>query len=411
MQIPTDLPLTDATGAVASEVIREIASQLIEKKSPEAGMTASRKARKSDAFAGLFAAYADAADLVAHGFDACAAVVDSCLTERTKRPALNLYAGWAGLGWITTHLEAQDEFVASHVDRLLFASLPKWPRRLGYDLISGLVGAGVYFVERLPNDSAKRGLGLILDVLDNWSVHTDEGTTWLSPPQFLPAWQRERAPNGYFNLGVAHGVPGVCWLLGKIFAAGIEPGRTAGILRRTLRWLRSNQPDPTVAELATWIGPGVERKQHHRMAWCYGPLGASAVALGAARAIGDAESQEWAQELALACADVAPQDAGVRDAGLCHGAAGNAQMFLRLYRNSGIAKYGDAALVWLRVTLDYREPGKGVGGYRMWGETSANRQGWVDDGSFLTGSAGVGLMLLAMTTEIEPKWDRLLLLS
>ena len=86
-------------------------------------------------------------------------------------------------------------------------------------------------------------------------------------------------------------------------------------------------------------------------------------------------------------------------------------MFLRLYRNSGIAQYGDAALVWLRVTLDYREPGKGVGGYRMWGETSANRQGWVDDGSFLTGSAGVGLMLLAMTTEIEPKWDRLLLLS
>jgi hypothetical protein len=25
----------------------------------------------------------------------------------------------------------------------------------------------------------------------------------------LPAWQRERAPASYYNLGVAHGIPGV----------------------------------------------------------------------------------------------------------------------------------------------------------------------------------------------------------
>ena len=150
---------------------------------------------------------------------------------------------------------------------------------------------------------------------------------------------------------------------------------------------------------------------NRRMAWCYGPLGASAVALEAAKVIGDDEGIEWARTLALACAAIPPDEAGIRDAGLCHGAAGNAQIFYRLARNNEDRLFREAAASWIEATLAYRRPGEGVGGYRMWGDVGGNKQGWVDDASFLTGSAGVGLTLLAAVTDIEPKWDRLLLLS
>ncbi len=337
--------------------------------------------------------------------------MDHCLDLKALRRSLSLFGGWAGLGWMTSHLGADDDFVGTHADQLLAATLPEWPRRQGFDLISGLVGAGVHFVERLPAERAKRGLGLVLDALETTAVQTNCGITWFTAPEFLPPWQRERAPNGYYNVGVAHGVPGVCWLLAKLCAARVEPARAESLLRRTFGWLRSCQPEPHRAELPSWIAPGVNREPNRRMAWCYGPLGASAVTLEAAKAIGDPETEDWARTLALACAGVPPEEARIQDAGLCHGAAGNAQIFYRLARNNEDPKFREAADAWFRATLDYQKPGEGIGGYRMWGDVGDNRQGWVDDATFLTGSAGVGLALLAATTDIEPNWDRLLLLS
>jgi hypothetical protein len=36
---------------------------------------------------------------------------------------------------------------------------------------------------------------------------------------------------------------------------------------------------------------------------------------------------------------------------------------------------------------------------------------WVADPGILTGAAGVALALLAATTDIEPEWDRMMLVS
>ena len=361
-------------------------------------------------FSALLFAYCETAGLLQDGVTRCTGVLERSIDLEQNRNGFSLYNGWAGLGWLTTNLDVEDDFVAPYVDQLLVKALDRPAVHFGYDLISGLVGVGAYFVERLPRESAKRGLRLVLKALEETAVKTAIGTTWFTPPDCLPQWQRERAPKGYYNLGVAHGLPGVCWLLAKLCVAGIEAGRAASLLRRSLRWLQSKQPEPTRPNLPSWISPGVEPEPNQRMAWCYGPLGASAVALDAARSIGDSEGVEWARTLALACADIPPHDGQIRDAGLCHGAAGNAHIFLRLSRSDGHPKFRQAANDWLQTTLAYRQHGEGVGGYRMWGDVSG-RQEWVDDASFLTGSTGVGLALLAAVTSVEPKWDRLLLLS
>jgi hypothetical protein len=398
----------------ARVAIREIASDIARGVVPagdEVNNGPAQSRKRPNAFAGLFHAYADMVEIIPGGMGTCAAVVEHCLNHETRPQSLGLFGGWAGLGWITSHLDADDDFVGAHADRLLTDALGAWPPQRGYDLISGLVGAGVCFVERLPRDSAIRGLTLVLAALEATAEYTDDGTTWFTPAEFLSPWQQERAPNGYFNLGVAHGVPGVIGLLGRVCAEGIAAERTKPLLRSSLSWIRAQQPHPTDPELPSWIAPGVPREPNRRVAWCYGPLGASAVVLAAANTIGDQESAHWATTLALACADVLPQASGNRDAGLCHGAAGNAQIFLRLHRNSGDTRFRDAARIWLEEVLAYRRPGEGVGGYRMLGDVGGNRQGWVDDASFLSGSGGVGLALLAATTEVEPKWDRLLLLS
>ena len=84
----------------------------------------------------------------------------------------------------------------------------------------------------------------------------------------------------------------------------------------------------------------------------------------------------------------------------------------------------DAARLWIERTLDYqregREMGRGIAGfpaYRPDGAPEDRAEGeapkfvWDDDPGFLTGAAGVGLALLAATSDVEPAWDRVLAIS
>jgi hypothetical protein len=58
-----------------------------------------------------------------------------------------------------------------------------------------------------------------------------------------------------------------------------------------------------------------------------------------------------------------------------------------------------------------RRPGAGIGGYEMWVPDESLELGWRPEAGFLTGSAGVGLALLAAATPEAPEWDRVLLAS
>ena len=58
-----------------------------------------------------------------------------------------------------------------------------------------------------------------------------------------------------------------------------------------------------------------------------------------------------------------------------------------------------------------RRPHTGVGGYRAFRGTPGGEPGWEASTGLLTGAAGVGLALLALATNQEPRWDRCLLLS
>ena len=57
-----------------------------------------------------------------------------------------------------------------------------------------------------------------------------------------------------------------------------------------------------------------------------------------------------------------------------------------------------AALLWIEKALAYRQPGEGIGGFRMWIVGEGEELDWRNDPGFLTGSAGVGLALLAAAT-------------
>jgi len=163
----------------------------------------------------------------------------------------NLYTGFAGVAWTMEHLrgrlfeeDSEEEDPVQEIDEALLTPLQRSPWPGDYDLITGLVGLGVYALERLPRPTAATLLGNVVDRLAETADVSEEGAAWFTRPEDLPEWQREIHAKGSYNLGVAHGLPGVVPVLAGATAAGIERARP--LLDDSVRWLLARRLDPSV---------------------------------------------------------------------------------------------------------------------------------------------------------------------
>jgi hypothetical protein len=405
--------------------------------------------------------------------------VDEAITAMAEQPmSAGLYAGFPGIAWVVTHVEtllagladagtdatdtidtidttgatgedgaaaaagepdadgAADDGAADdgagEIDEALLGLVRTQPWTHDYDLISGLVGMGVYALERLPRPAAQQCLADILDRLDERAERGPDGTTWHTPPALLPPHQLVEHPDGHYNLGLAHGVPGVIGLLGAMWAADVARPRVGPLLERAVAWMLSRALPPGLGARYDWAqgsapnagpaagidaaadaGAAAEAPKPTRSAWCYGDPGVAAALLLAGRATGNARWIEEARALALGIAGRAEADAGVVDAGLCHGSAGLAHVLYRLYQGTGEPALAEAARAWLARTLDMRAPGMtpNVAGFRARSSDAQGTPCWEADPGLLTGAAGVALALLAGLGHAPPDWDRVLLLS
>jgi lantibiotic modifying enzyme len=324
-----------------------------------------------------------------------------------------LYAGFPGVAWAATHLrdalfEPGTDDPAADVDELLREHLDRSPWTGDHDLIRGLVGLGVYALERLPHPAAEDCLKRIVGHLAAAGRRGPQGVTWWTDPRWLPGDYGALHPKGFYDLGVAHGVPGVIALLGAAYAAGIAADTARPLLADALAWLLDQQ-QVIDGELTFpyWVKEDWIPKT--RLAWCYGDPGVAAALLGAARRVGEPALEREALAIAHRAAARPPERSGVVDAGVCHGAAGLGHVFNRLAQATGDGRLAETARSWFEQALAMRRPGQGVGGYQAWGPPPGAETTWWDDPSLLTGAAGIGLALLAAATDVEPSWDRVLL--
>jgi hypothetical protein len=348
--------------------------------------------------------------------------LDRAIDAAAAQPmGASLYIGLAGLRWTAAHvgrflpgLDRQD--ANDEIDETLLEHLGQSPWRDEYDLIGGLVGLGVYALERLASGTDATRLAAIaclervLDHLSQRAERRPEGVTWWTDPAWIIPAAREMFPRGYYNLGLAHGVPGVIGLLGCACAAGVAADRARQLLDGAVHWLLAQQRTEDPAAFPCWVGPAIPPVPA-RLAWCYGDLGLAVALLGAARCAGEASWERAALVVARRAAAWPYEQSGVVDAGLCHGAAGVGHLFNRLFQATGEACFAEAARFWFERTLALQQPGRGIAGYFSWSPGEDGALTWVAEPGLLTGAAGVALALLAAATPIEPTWDRALLVS
>jgi lantibiotic modifying enzyme len=346
--------------------------------------------------------------------DRARAELDRAIDGLAEVPmSAGLFTGFPGVAWaferIARTLESRDSDDANEdIDAVLLEHVSRCPWTDLYDLIGGLVGIGAYALERLDRGRGRELLALVIARLGELARREDGGLTWHTLPQQLPAWQRELAPHGYRNLGLAHGVPGVIAMCGHAVVAEIAGARA--LLDGAVAWLLA-QARPAGASRF-----GLNVPIDHpcapfeaRVAWCYGDLGIAIALVGAARRAGRDDWERDALELAAGAAARPIATAGARDAMLCHGSAGNAHLFNRLYQATGDARFLTAARGWFADLRRHAIADHPLGGFRTWNFVDPDRVEWHDAAGLLEGAGGVALALLAAIDTREPTWDRVLL--
>src|SRR5262245_16707592 len=342
-------------------------------------------------------------------------LLDRSIALLSKKPTISsLWDGFTGVAWAVAHLEGSlleqgEDDPNEEIDDVLLAELERSPWDRPYDLIGGLVGTGVYALERLPRPTALTCLERVVERLQETAISTQDGITWWTPPEWIWHETRRDYPRGYYNLGVAHGTPGVIALLGAACAAGIAVRAARPVLSRAVEWLLAQEFGKDDAmRFPSFVYPD-SKPAPSRLAWCYGDLGIAAALLSAARG---AEVRSWEdQAIRIARSSAARPFETTRtiDASLCHGAAGNAHLFNRLYQATGDEQLGRAAVEWYERTLQFRRPGEGAAGFSARMSDGSGEAEWRPEEGMLNGIAGIGLALLAALTSEDPAWDRTLI--
>jgi len=353
----------------------------------------------------FYAYYAELTERDDHA-DRVHRIVDDALAALATRALPPAHGGGiAGIAWTLHHLDQRGLVDASGdtldaVDELLCRALVHDVRTGARDFLHDGLGAVLYLGERAASPAVHAALVTAIAELERTAVRDDRGARWSD------------GTKGTFNLGLAHGNPGILALVAHLHRAGVAPARTGTLLADGVRWLRSTRcPDPGTGShfpIAVDASGAPTHRISSRLGWCYGDLGVAVALLDAGVALAD--STLVADAVALlhhTLAHRTADDGQVLDAALCHGSMGIAQIYRRAYHITAEPELLVGADRWIDHGLSLARFTDGPAGFKY-----CMADGYVPSHSLLQGVAGIGLALLAaIGPSSESAWDRSLLLS
>jgi lantibiotic modifying enzyme len=325
--------------------------------------------------------------------------------------------GIAGIGWLYEYLSQRNvidydtNILLEEFDNYLENELKRFMIANTYDFLQGGVGIALYFAKRIAKKQELVSiLNQFLEDLEKISTRQEDGAIkWLS---FLG--EHSNPQQGY-NIALSHGMASIVAILSKFYSIeGIDKEKTEALLRSTVQYILAQEIDkdqygsffPSYALEST---PTIFKS---RLGWCYGDLGIASALYQAGIVLKNTAWINKALEILLFAATQrrSLEENYVSDAGLCHGTAGIGHIFYRMWWNTKLPEFKDAADYWFAQTLKMARFEDGLAGFKTL-HVPDGKPTWINDYGFLTGITGIGLALLTYYYEIEPEWDECLLLS
>jgi class I lanthipeptide synthase len=279
-----------------------------------------------------------------------------------------------------------------------------------FDAISGVAGIAAALLVRREQPGVRDALDAVLrSLVDLVEDHPGELPRWYTAPEQMGDEATSRMyPNGYLNCGLAHGIPGPLAVMALARLEGVEVPGLFEAVQQLGQWLAEHRADDAWGiNWPTALALGSERPDvPSRAAWCYGAPGVARSLWLAGEAAGDDALRALAVEGMQAVYRRPIAERAIDSPTFCHGVAGLLQVTVRFAHDTGLPVFAEAAAALTAQLLDAYEPDRVLGYASL--EPGDNP---VDQPGVLDGAPGVALALLAASTDAEPTWDRVFLLS
>nr|WMP13821.1 lanthionine synthetase C family protein [Pseudoalteromonas flavipulchra] len=328
------------------------------------------------------------------------------LAEQTPE----LSSGLAGQAWVLEYFnqyddEDYDPELLEEIDHFFATALDFTPWTGEIEMVLGLAGYSPYISRRAKRTKQSTLFDRLVTGYESVAVElSDQQIAWSQPKQSVYRFDKEDTESHEFNLGLAHGVPGIIAALLPALQDQKVKLRAQKLVIAGCDWLLEQQSH--AEDKKACFGSCAGDEHHSRLGWCYGDLTIALTLARAGHALDKPRYVEQALEIALFNVDRDATQGHINDAGLCHGFFGLVTIYQLLNQIMPHPKLQGAALTWLDYGLNqYQERGLEAL-YSYNGLEKAHQE----DHSFLMGYSGIGLALIGVLDD-NLDWVDCLLMS
>ena len=312
-----------------------------------------------------------------------------------------MFNGISGLGWVLQHfrsiglLSNQDvKDVLPQIDEIIANDLKNThPSINDLDLFYGSLGVSVYLLSKNKSVIKARLLETIFEkiILSIGLVSSAQKV----------------------DLGIPHGLSGAIITLTNFFRNGFDKRISKHNLNFCVDIILSNRLETN--SLSSFPTNTTSSKPS-RLAWCYGDISILIALINANTVLCSKTLESEINNLLQRCLSRELSESGVFvsanniDAGLCHGALGIAYLLNKIRRETKTINIDDRISYWVRESfLKIKINEKFLNFKTAFPEET--HMAWGFDGGLVDGLAGIGLMLMGLSSDKLTGWDSVFLLD
>ncbi|CAM4303906.1 lanthionine synthetase C family protein [Pseudoalteromonas byunsanensis] len=322
------------------------------------------------------------------------------LQEELEEQTLELSTGLAGQAWFLEYLNQanQEDYevdLLEDVDALFADALNHKPWRGEIEYVLGLGGYAPYAARRMRYSDQQALYSVIVQGFESTASRLENGhITWSQPSQSVYRLDQECLDQPEYNLGLAHGVPGIIAALLPALEIPALKSQVTELVQGACDWLLTQQIEDTDS-LSCFSSCASHPHETSRLGWCYGDLTIAMVLARAGQALDRPSYVEQALKVALKNIPRDVTSGYVKDAGLCHGYVGVMTIYQALNQLMPHPQLEEVVTTWLDHALEQFEQ-QGLEAFYFFSGLSKSYE---EDFGLLTGYSGIGLCLLGVLND------------
>jgi len=342
---------------------------------------------------------------------------DSDLSERVfntiqnslkNRQGVSICSGLSGLAWFLQYclnrkLLDKDEFyeLQKQIDEAIFFTALDYYKDGNHDFMHG--GDGVIFSLLYRLGAGAEVSRLILSLFNKTKENSktnEKGVYWPELDDTLEKYKNKEI----VTFGLAHGLASKIALMARIVKSYPNNREAFHLLMSTIHFVNQNR---LINKESIFPSCLIDKQpdEYSRLAWCHGDLAVAYSLCFAGDVLNDKEIMNSGIEIANHSITRTLSSSGVVDTSLCHGSAGLAMLYLKIFEISGDLTFKKEGISWLNKTIAFNAENHDLEGYCF--QTPDAR---VPEVGLLNGIAGVGLMYLSYLKKGKMSWSECLLL-